>query len=229
MSSQDKLETGGVQRIDARSDLESKVTNTKESEISPHRKEEKPPFTPDPSFLNEVETLSGEKVSACYQCRKCSNGCPVTFAMDFLPNQLMHAIKMGLKEEVLRSSTPWVCASCETCTTRCPNDIDIAHVMDTLRQLSIQAKTVEKDRKIPIFHKVFLDSIRKRGRVYELGMIQTYTLKSGDFKDKLNKGELMNDLKLGWSMLTKGKLPLLPVSIRGVKEVREIFKKTRSR
>jgi hypothetical protein len=101
--------------------------------------------------------------------------------------------------------------------------------MDTLRQLSVQEKTVNKERNAPIFHQVFLDSIWRRGRVYELGMVQTYTLKSGEFKNKMAKGELMNDLKLGWAMLTKGKLPLLPKSIRRVKEVRNIFKKTKSR
>ncbi|MFH1335960.1 MAG: 4Fe-4S dicluster domain-containing protein [Candidatus Zixiibacteriota bacterium] len=229
MPEQTSLKEEESQKTNLPSEDESSSRKFNSSEIAPLRTEKKPLFEPKPFFLKEVESLSREKVSACYQCRKCSNGCPVTFAMDILPNQLMHAIKMGLKDEILCSSTLWVCASCQTCTTRCPNDIDIAHVMDTLRQLSMQTKTVGKEGNAPIFHQVFLDSIWRRGRVYELGMIQTYTLKSGDFKDKMAKGELINDLKLGWAMLTKGKLPLLPTSIRGVKEVRDIFKKTKSR
>lgn len=229
MSEKIRLNEKESQKINFSSEDESSSRGFNRLEITPRRTENKPLFEPKPFFLKEVESLSREKVSACYQCRKCSNGCPVTFAMDILPNQLMHAVKMGLRDEILGSSTPWVCASCQTCTTRCPNDIDIAHVMDTLRQLSMQEKTVGKERNAPIFHQVFLDSIWKRGRVYELGMVQTYTLKSGDFKDKMAKGELINDLKLGWAMLTKGKLPLLPTSIRGVKEVRDIFKKTKSR
>jgi|LQYC01.1.fsa_nt_gi heterodisulfide reductase subunit C len=229
MSEQTSLEEEESQKTNLPPEDESSSRGFNSLEITPLRTENKPRFEPKPFFLKEVESLSREKVSVCYQCRKCSNGCPVTFAMDFLPNQLMHAIKMGLRDEILGSSTPWVCASCQTCTTRCPNDIDIAHVMDTLRQLSVQEKTVNKERNAPIFHQVFLDSIWRRGRVYELGMVQTYTLKSGEFKNKMAKGELMNDLKLGWAMLTKGKLPLLPKSIRRVKEVRNIFKKTKSR
>lgn len=229
MSEKIRLKEEESQKTNFSSEDEGSSRELDSSKITPLRTENKPLFEPKPFFLKEVESLSREKVSVCYQCRKCSNGCPVTFAMDILPNQLMHAIKMGLRDEILGSSTPWVCASCQTCTTRCPNDIDIAHIMDTLRQLSMQEKTVGKERNAPIFHQVFLDSIWKRGRVYELGMVQTYTLKSGDFKDKMAKGELINDLKLGWAMLTKGKLPLLPTSIRRVKEVRDIFKKTKSR
>jgi len=73
-----------------------------------------------PAFLEEVEGGSGVKVSACFQCRKCTNGCPVTFAMDLYPDQVMRYIQLGIREPVLNSSTIWVCASCETCTTRCP-------------------------------------------------------------------------------------------------------------
>ncbi|MBW1768645.1 MAG: hypothetical protein JRJ65_16565 [Deltaproteobacteria bacterium] len=71
-------------------------------------------IVPDHNWLAEVEKNSGVKVSACYQCKKCSAGCPVTFAMDYLPNQMLHMIQIGLKEEVLKSATIWVCASCET-------------------------------------------------------------------------------------------------------------------
>jgi len=81
-------------------------------------------FTAD--FLEEVNQHSGEKVQLCFQCFKCSLGCPVSFAMDYLPHQLLRMVQMGLKDRVLHSHTIWVCAACETCTTRCPNHIDIA-------------------------------------------------------------------------------------------------------
>lgn len=96
------------------------------------------PVTAEPGSVKrqQIEQLSGEKISTCFQCEKCANGCPMTFAMDIAPNQVMHSIQLGLIDPVLKSDTIWVCASCETCSTRCPNDIDIAHVMDTLRQSS---------------------------------------------------------------------------------------------
>ena len=182
-------------------------------------------FTPDSSWLAEIETSSGVKVSACYQCKKCSSGCPVTFAMDYLPNQILHMIQMGLKDEVLKSATIWVCASCETCTTRCPNDIDIARAMDVLRRASLKSGLVTGEKKVTVFHEAFLSSIKSKGRVYELGMIGQYTLKSGDVITKLKRGLLMEEVKLGWQMFKKGKLKLFPQKIKRAGEIKRLFKK----
>ena len=182
-------------------------------------------FTPDSSWLVEVEKISGAKVSACYQCKKCSSGCPVTFAMDYLPNQILHMIQMGLKDEVLKSATIWVCASCETCTTRCPNDIDIAGIMDTMRGESLKSGLKTGEKNVPIFHDTFLSSIESKGRVYELGMIGQYTLKSGDVITKLKRGLLMEEVKLGWQMFKKGKLKLFPQKIKQTGEIKKLFKK----
>ena len=134
---------------------------------------------PKPSLRKKIEELSGQKISACFQCEKCTNGCPVTFAMDVVPHRLMHMLQLGLLDEALRSDTIWVCASCETCTTRCPNDIDIAHVMDTLRQLSQKEGIKTAQKSAPIFHSAFLSSLRRHGRVHEPEMAVVYTLRSG--------------------------------------------------
>ena len=182
-------------------------------------------IVPDHNWLAEVEKKSGVKVSACYQCKKCSAGCPVTFAMDYLPNQMLHMIQIGLKEEVLKSATIWVCASCETCTTRCPNDIDIAKIMDAMRMASLKSGVVAGEKRVPIFHEAFLSSVKSTGRVYELGMIGQYTLKSGDAAVKLKEGSLLREAKLGWQMFKKGKLKLFPRKIKRVRELKELFKK----
>ena len=182
-------------------------------------------IVPDSSWLYEVEKSSGVKVSACYQCQKCSSGCPVTFAMDYLPNQILHMIQIGLKTEVLKSATIWVCASCETCTTRCPNDIDIARIMDVMRRESLKSGLTTGEKKVPVFHDAFLSSIESTGRVYELGMIGHYSLKSGDIKAKLISGSFIEEVKLGWQMFKKGKLKLLPQKIKRAGEIKELFKK----
>jgi hypothetical protein len=62
-------------------------------------------ITPDCAFLQEVEKKSGQKISACFQCEKCSNGCPVTFAMDIVPHKILRLVNLGLKDQVLRSDT----------------------------------------------------------------------------------------------------------------------------
>lgn len=171
---------------------------------------------PDSTFLEAVETRSGEKVSRCYQCRKCTNGCPLAFAMDWMPNQVIRAVQLGLEDELLGSKTIWICASCQTCTTRCPNDIDIAHLMDTLRQLSRESEVPAAQPKIVKFHQAFLDSVRRHGRLFELGMVGRYKLTSRDF---------FSGAKLGLEMVRKGKLRFLPAGIKGKREIRQMFEK----
>ena len=171
---------------------------------------------PDVSFLATVEAKSGESVAGCYHCRKCTNGCPLAFAMDLMPNQVMRAVQLGLEEELLRSRAIWICASCQTCTTRCPNDIDIAHVMDTLRQLCRQGEVPPAEARVVKFHDAFLNSVRRFGRVYEVGMVTRYKLAAND---------PFSDMKLAWEMLKRGKLKLLPAGIHDKAEVRAMFAK----
>ena len=42
-----------------------------------------------------VEDETGQKVRTCYQCKKCSAGCPVAFAMDLLPHEVMRLVIYG--------------------------------------------------------------------------------------------------------------------------------------
>jgi heterodisulfide reductase subunit C len=174
-------------------------------------------------FLSLVEEESGIKVSSCFQCRKCTNGCPVTFAMDIYPDQVMRYIQIGLKQEVQESATIWVCASCETCTTRCPNEIDIAGVMDFLKQSVVKEKRHAAEGKVLSFHQVFMDNIRKRGRVFETGLIGNYMLKSGDWLEKMKDGTLLDEMRLGWKMVRRGRLNLFPKRIKEIEEIRQLF------
>ena len=178
-------------------------------------------ITPDPSLRKRVEELSGQKISACFQCEKCTNGCPVTFAMDILPHKLMRLLQFGLKDQVLNSNTIWLCAACQTCTTRCPNNIDIAHIMDTLKQMAQRDGIKSPQRNVPIFHSAFLSSVKRHGRVYEteLGIAFAW----GD--EKLNGIIKMGSL--GLTMFLKGKVKLLPGRVRGIGQVRELFKKAK--
>jgi heterodisulfide reductase subunit C len=180
-------------------------------------------LTRDRSFRDIVVDSVGEELFDCYQCYKCSAGCPVSINMDLLPHQVIRSVLFNQKERVLSSKTIWVCASCETCTTRCPNEIDIAKVMDVLRQMQIEGGREAREPKVPVFHRAFLDSIKKRGRVHELTMIRKYTRKSGDLKEKFKSGEWKNDVRLGMKMFLRGKLRIMPPKSGAVKEVRTIF------
>ncbi len=169
-------------------------------------------------IFQDFALKSGINVQDCYQCQKCSAGCPVAFAMDYKPNQIMQMVSLGMKDRVLSSKTIWVCASCYTCSTRCPNDIDIAKVMDWLRQTALREGVAPAEKEVPVFHAALLDTIRARGRVYELGMMARYKMKTGRYWD---------DFKLGWKMFTKGKLKLWPSGISRKKEIAVLFGKSK--
>jgi len=171
-------------------------------------------------FLDKsVEYLSQLNISTCYQCQKCSNGCPMDFAMDIHPHRVMHSIQLGLLDEVINSDTIWVCASCETCTTRCPNEIDIAHVMDCLRQLSMKRGVKSTHKQAPIFHRVFLANVMRLGRMHELSMAMNFTLRSEGLKG------LGRQAKLGINMIRKGKMKLIPDRLKAGNELKDIFNK----
>ena len=178
-------------------------------------------ISPRPSLRRKIEDLSGQKIAACFQCEKCTNGCPVTFAMDVVPHRLMRMLQLGLLDEAIRSDTIWVCASCETCTTRCPNDIDIAHVMDTLRQLSQREGIKVVQKNAPTFHAAFLASLRRHGRVHEPEMAVEYMLKSGGLNG------LRKQAGTGMAMFKRGKIKLLPPRVRAGRQVKNIFKKVK--
>src|SRR4030067_2961228 len=91
-------------------------------------------------FVKKIEELSGQKLLACYQCGKCSAGCPAVSEMDILPNQVIRFAQLGLKDELLSARSVWVCASCYTCNVRCPKGIKIAEVMEAVRQVLLRKR-----------------------------------------------------------------------------------------
>jgi len=91
-------------------------------------------------FVAKVEELGGQKILACYQCGKCSAGCPAVSEMDILPNQVIRYVQLGFKDELLNANAHWVCASCLTCNARCPKGIKIAEVMEAIRQVLLRKR-----------------------------------------------------------------------------------------
>ena len=167
------------------------------------------------SFLNEIESKSGETISACYQCYRCTNGCPVAADMDIYPHRIIRHIILGDREKVLASGTIWTCLQCTTCSVRCPNDIDIAHVFDALRKIAV-AEHREAEKDTWMFYRFFLDSVKKHGRLHELESIMKY---------KIAKKDFFSDTKMGLGMFTKGRMGILPHNIQGRKALKEMFKK----
>ncbi|MEW6033411.1 MAG: 4Fe-4S dicluster domain-containing protein [Chloroflexota bacterium] len=161
-----------------------------------------------------VQKHSGQNPLRCYQCGKCNAGCPVAYAMDLGPRQVMRAVQLGLKDHVLSSNTIWVCLQCQVCSARCPMEIDIARVMESLRLLAILEGYPVPEKDIELFHRIFLEVVRRHGRLHELELGAMYNVRSGHLT--ANAGLLPQ-------LLSRGKLSVLPTTIRDARAVREIF------
>jgi len=194
-----------------------------------------------PDFLNQTleaapglpERLltAGLTVSACFQCRKCSGGCPLSFAMDLLPDQVVRLALLGQDDIVLGCRTIWVCSGCATCTTRCPNAIEIAGVMDWLKEEALRRGYPSPQPGVTRFHQTFLETIRLAGgRLSEPVLLGLYQFKGGGALAKIKSGAMREELRLAWELLRRGRLKLkLPRRLQGRREIKEIFARSEAR
>jgi heterodisulfide reductase subunit C len=175
----------------------------------------------DLAFQNRVNELAHEVTQLCYHCHKCTAGCPVSYAMEYGPDRILRMVQLGEKETVLASPDIWLCAGCETCGARCPNNIDIAHVMDALRQIA-QAEGVKPAvPHVPLFHDIFLRVIQTTGQMHEMSLMGAYELLSGDmFSDPSIMG-------VAAQLLIKGKVPVLPKFSKNRARVKRVFEKSK--
>jgi heterodisulfide reductase subunit C len=168
----------------------------------------------DRSLAAELARTTGRNIAACYQCGKCSAGCPMAEEMPLKPHQMLRLAQLDQRERLFEDASPWLCLTCETCTTRCPNQVDPARIIDGLRELIFRADPGQAPRRMRAFHKAFLDQIRSHGRVFELGLVADYKLRTGAFFD---------DVLDAPGMFRRGKLALRAHDIEGRDEVRRIF------
>jgi len=170
------------------------------------------------SIARRVQEISGVDLSLCYQCKKCTSGCPVSSMAKCPPSEIMRRLHLGAGDELLNSDILWMCVSCETCSTRCPMGIDVAAVMDALRKLARERNAAKPEGNVPLFNRAFLKTVQVFGRTYDIAMIAGY---------KLGSGKLMADTEKFPTMLKKRKIALLPPRGADRKTVRRIFQKTK--
>jgi heterodisulfide reductase subunit C len=172
-------------------------------------------------LLANIKSQTGVDISKCYQCGKCSAGCPLASEMDFPPSLIARMIQTDSPEfdaKVMNSYSIWVCLTCNTCYSRCPMEIDLPKMMDYLREESYVSATYNKKaRNIINFHRAFLKSVEVNGRLHELGLIAYF---------KVLSLRLMQDVVLAPAMLFKGKLHIFPERNKNVNKIHSIFKKT---
>lgn len=167
------------------------------------------------TFLNQINKLSSQTLQLCYHCHKCTAGCPVVEDMQYGPDRILRMVQLGQKERLISSHDIWLCAACETCGTRCPNDIDIARVMDALRQVAIEERAAISEPDALKFHKIFMYGVQTFGRSHEMFLFAAY---------KLWTMHLMDDMDSGLALIAKGKVPVMPSLVKNRAEVSKLIK-----
>jgi len=152
-------------------------------------------------LAERIKRATGENVYMCYQCVKCTSGCPMMNFFDMAPNQVMRAAQLGLEDDVFNARTPWMCASCQTCTTRCPQGLDIAKVMDFIVSEVVERGLPAKVPEVALFNKVFLRDVNLLGRLYELGLMAEVDLRNWT---------IMRDIPLALALVSKGAIHPVP-------------------
>ena len=167
-------------------------------------------------FRRTVEALSGQNLSDCYQCGKCSGGCPVEPDVEVSPTRLMRLVQLGLEEEALSSDSIWHCAGCGTCNGRCPMGVDIVAIKDALRKLTKEIHYKRGSLEAWTFYNAFLDCVRKFGRLTEIGLMGGYNI---------NSGWIMTNVKKAPWYLMRHKLGLSPHTIKRVDRLQRVFER----
>jgi len=178
-------------------------------------------------FLRRIEGETEANISACYQCERCTNSCPVSSFMDIKPHQVIRYVQLGRREALLGSATIWVCLSCEMCTTYCPNAVCVAETINHLRNLAARSTVAPKEKQLAAFHQTFLEELQRFGRVNEFWLMAALNRKPWILKEKLKNGTLKQEAVLGLTLWRKGKLKLIPGRSRAVQEIQALVRKRR--
>lgn len=165
--------------------------------------------------IEAIEKKSGVKVSDCYQCGKCSAGCPVAFGMDLQPREVLRHLQLGRLDEVLHSSSVWLCASCSTCVTRCPQKVDLPTLMETIRQ-EAKSKGIITEKELNKFHDLFLGNVRRYGKSHEMFLAAFYNLTTG---------HLFQDVLTAPHLYLNRKIRIRPHTVKNKEAVRKIMQK----
>lgn len=166
--------------------------------------------------------VTGNNYACCYQCGKCTAGCPAGGFMDNPPARIMRLVQAGHVEDAMKSDSLWYCIGCMTCTSRCPQNLEIAGTMDALRELAMkhgQTSESRSNKLVTAFHASFLNTVRKTGRLQELALVNSYKLRTRTF---------LQDAGAGVKMIKQGKIhPVASLTakekVKGQAQIEKLF------
>jgi heterodisulfide reductase subunit C len=171
------------------------------------------------AFLAEVDRIpGGDRLRRCIQCGTCSGSCPVSYAMDVQPRQLVAHFRAGSLETILRSRTIWLCASCYACTVQCPAGIKVTDLIYGLKRMALERRAHDRTHPVAVLAQEFVRVINRRGRNDEMQLMFRYCL-------RVAPQRLLGLLPLGWRMLRAGRLPWSTGRVTGLAGLRSLIAK----
>ncbi|MCX7914076.1 MAG: 4Fe-4S dicluster domain-containing protein [Thermodesulfovibrionales bacterium] len=177
-------------------------------------------------LLQEIMDRSGQNLLACYQCRRCAAGCPVSDEAGVTPDRLIRMIVFGQKEEALKNFLVWRCVACYTCGERCPNNIQTARITETLKQISKKANLEPLVPKVAAFHDSFLKSATNNGRLSEMEFMILLLKKiknAGGWSAVI--AEMKSQSKLGKALYKKKRIHFGSEKVKNLSEIKKLVKK----
>lgn len=156
-----------------------------------------------------------ERLLSCIQCGTCSGTCPLSIYMDLTPRQVIAMVREGFREDVLKSKTIWLCASCYACSVECPQKINITDLMYRLKREAIQNGLHPKRFPIPVLAQQFCEMVRRRGRNSEFWVVVRMALRTNPFV-------LFSMIRTGWDLWRTGRLSLRVERIQRTNELQYI-------
>jgi len=171
------------------------------------------------AFLKQVELIpAGERIKRCIQCGTCTGSCPVSYAMDISPRQVIALFRAGEMETIMESRTIWICASCYACTTRCPSGIKITDIIYALKRTAMEKDRKSRAPQVQLLAKLFVSNLMSYGRLHEGTLIRKYYMKT-----RITK--LFGFIPLARKLYRTKRLALLPKRIHAHAALSRIISK----
>jgi heterodisulfide reductase subunit C len=171
------------------------------------------------TFLDQVDLIpAGERISRCIQCGTCTGSCPVSYAMDISPRQLIALFRAGEMEQIMKSRTIWICASCYACTTRCPSGIKITDIIYALKRTAIEKNAESAAPQVQRLARLFTENLMCYGRLHEGTLIRKYYMKTNMLK-------FLDLIPLARKMWKTKRIELFPKRIKDRKSLAGIIRK----
>lgn len=171
------------------------------------------------SFLRQLEAVpNSEKIKSCIQCGTCTGSCPVSYAMDISPREVIALFRAGDMETLLHSKAIWVCASCYACQTRCPALIKVTDIIYALKRLAMEKNIYPPNFPVYSLSQSFVKIMNSYGRLHEPRLLVYYFMKTNPFK-------LFSFMPLGLRMAKRKRISYMPSKIKELKNFQKIIKK----